>query len=67
MDFDSWRPEDTARRFAIMFAASVGTFSWMAVWLAYEKPIWLALLAGLGIAVVAFFPLYLILKMVFKR
>ncbi|MFC6618506.1 hypothetical protein [Deinococcus radiophilus] len=67
MDFNSWRPTDTARRFAIMFAVSVGTFACIAAWLAYEQAIWLALLIGVLVAAVVYGPLYLGLKLYFER
>ncbi|WP_261664852.1 hypothetical protein [Deinococcus sp. Marseille-Q6407] len=67
MDFNSWEPEDTARRLAIMFATSVGSFAWLAVWLAYEQTIWMGLLAGAAIAFVLYWPLFLILRQVMRR
>ncbi|ADY25224.1 hypothetical protein Deipr_0048 [Deinococcus proteolyticus MRP] len=67
MDFNSWRPEDTARRFAIMFATSLGTFGWLAAWLAYGQNVWIGLLAGVAVAAVLYWPLYLILRQVFRR
>ncbi|WP_189642845.1 hypothetical protein [Deinococcus piscis] len=67
MDFNSWQPEDIARRFAIMFVISLGTFAVLAAWLVYEQAIWAALLMGVALAAVLYWPFYLILRQVFRR
>ena len=67
MDFNSWQPEDTARRFTILFVTSLGVFTVLAAWLAYEQNIVVALLLGAVVAAALYRPLYLILRQVFRR
>ena len=67
MDLNSWRPEDTARRFSLMVASSLGTFTFIALWLAAGWNPLLALigaaLAGLLVHLIA----YRLLLLVFRR
>ncbi|MFC6592262.1 hypothetical protein ACFP81_09805 [Deinococcus lacus] len=67
MDFNSWRPEDTARRYSIMVGASLGTFTFLGLWLAAEQNILVAILGGLAAALLLFFILYPVIRAVYSR
>lgn len=46
MDFDSWRPEDSARRFALLVACCVGVFAFIGLWLGIPLNFFLSVLLG---------------------
>ena len=67
MDFNAWRPEDTARRFSIMGASSLGTFLWIGLWLGSGLNPLLALLLGIVAGVVTHLIAFPILRTLFRR
>lgn len=67
MDLDAWRPEDTARRLALLLAGSLGTFAFIALWLALGWPLLPALLAGAVVGALLRLTLYGLLLLVFRR
>ncbi|MDL2343274.1 hypothetical protein QOL99_03820 [Deinococcus sp. MIMF12] len=67
MDFNAWRPEDTARRFSIMGASSLGTFLWIGLWLGSGFNPLLALLLGALAGVVTHLIAYPVLRALFRR
>lgn len=67
MDLNSWRPEDTARRFSLMVASSLGTFAFIALWLAAGWHALLALLGGMLAGLLVHLIAYRVLLLVFRR
>lgn len=67
MDLNSWRPEDSARRFSLMVAGSVGTFAFIALWLAAGWHPLLALLGGVLAGLLAHLIAYRVLLLIFRR
>ncbi len=67
MDFDSWRPEDTARRFALMVACSSGIFTFIALWLGLPLNFFLAAPAGAVVGAAMFFLSYPLLLAIYRR
>ncbi len=67
MDFNAWRPEDTARRFSIMGASSLGTFLWIGLWLGSGLNPLLALLLGIVAGVIAYLIAFPVLRALFRR
>jgi len=67
MDLNSWRPEDNARRLSLLLAGSLGTFTFIALWLAAGWHPLLALLGGLLAGGVAHLIAYRVLLPIFRR
>lgn len=67
MDLNSWRPEDTARRLAIYFAACAGVFAFMALWMGLPLHFLLALPAGVVAGGLVYALAYPVLLLVFRR
>lgn len=67
MDFNSWRPEDSARRFALMVACCVGVFAFMALWLGLPLNFFLSVLAGAVAGVLVYLVAYPILLAIYRR
>lgn len=67
MDLNAWRPEDSARRFSLLLAGSLGTFTFIALWLALGWHPLLALLAGVLAGTLMRLIAYRLLLLVFRR
>lgn len=67
MDFNSWQPEDTARRFTLFIANCVGVFAFIALWLGLALHMLLAILGGAAIGFVVFKILYPLVLAYYKR
>lgn len=67
MDLESWRPEDNARRIALILAGIAGAFVLVALWLAASLHFFLAVLGGAVAGVVVHFLAYPLLLAVFRR
>ena len=57
---------DHARRFALLLASCVGTFVFLAVWLAANWNVVLAVLIGMAVGTVLFFPLRKLMGLFFR-
>ena len=57
---------DHARRFALLLASSLGTFVFLAVWLALEWNGFLAVLIGVAAGTLVFYPLRLLMGQFFR-
>ncbi|EYB67570.1 hypothetical protein DEIPH_ctg035orf0008 [Deinococcus phoenicis] len=67
MDFNSWRPEDTARRFSLMLGGSLGTFAFIALWLGLGWHPLLAVLAGVVAGALLHLLAYPLLLAIYRR
>lgn len=67
MDLNTWRPEDTARRFSLLLAGSLGSFTFTALWLALGWHPLLALLAGVVAGALLRLIAYRLLLLIFRR
>ncbi|GAA4017505.1 hypothetical protein GCM10022631_32750 [Deinococcus rubellus] len=65
MDLDSLTPVDHARRYAILLASSVGTFVFIAIWMALEWNFFVAVLIGVAVGTLAFYPLRAVSRLLF--
>lgn len=67
MDFDSWRPEDSARRFALLVACCVGVFAFIALWLGLPLHFFPSVLAGAAAGFVVYWLAYPIFLAIYRR
>jgi hypothetical protein len=65
MDLDSMTHVDHARRFALLLASSLGTFVFIALWMALNWNIFLAILGGAAVGTLGFFPFRALMKLFF--
>ena len=57
---------DHARRFALLLASSIGTFTFLALWMAANWNVLLAVLSGIGAGAALFFPLRALMGLFFR-
>ncbi len=65
MDLDSLTPVDHARRFALLLSSSLGTFTFVAVWMALGWPVLAAVLIGGAAGLLGFYPLRAVMRLFF--
>ena len=65
MDLDSLTPVDHARRFALLLASSLGTFVFVALWMALGWHFLLAALGGVLAGTLGFYPLRAVMRLFF--
>ncbi|PYE51949.1 hypothetical protein [Deinococcus yavapaiensis] len=67
MDLESWTPSDKARRIAIAVAIQFAVFVFVLVWIALAWPWYAIVLAPLVAYVLAFYPVFGVLKKLIRR
>lgn len=67
MDFNSWQPEDTARRYALFFGSCVGVFAFVALWQGLALNFFLAALAGAALGFLLFKLAYPLILNYYRR
>lgn len=65
MDLDSLTPVDHARRYALLLASSVGTFVFIAIWMALNWNFFVAVLLGVAAGTLAFYPFRAVSRLFF--
>ncbi len=63
MNLDSLTPVDHARRFGLLLASSLGTFVFVAVWMALGWNPLLAALIGLAAGLLGFWPMRAVMRL----
>ncbi|AWN23524.1 hypothetical protein DKM44_10050 [Deinococcus irradiatisoli] len=65
MNLDSLTPVDHARRFGLLLASSLGTFVFVAAWMALGWNVVLAAVIGVAVGAAGFFPLRAVMRLFF--